>query len=85
MYPILGLCGEVGEVAELAKKYVRNGNMTEEEFVNAMKRELGDVLWYIAAFAGDLGFTLEDVAETNLRKLSDRASRGVLRSTGDDR
>ncbi len=52
-----------------------------EEYV----KELGDVLWYIAASAKELGFTLEQVAQLNLKKLADRKERGVIKSEGDNR
>jgi NTP pyrophosphatase (non-canonical NTP hydrolase) len=82
----LGLTGEAGEVAEKLKKLLRNnGGEVTPEFVTEIKKELGDVLWYIAELATTLGLTLDDVAETNVAKLRDRAERGVLKSTGDNR
>lgn len=52
---------------------------------DALKKELGDVLWYVAAAARELGFDLSDVAHANLDKLHDRAARGVLQGSGDNR
>jgi NTP pyrophosphatase (non-canonical NTP hydrolase) len=85
-YPALGLCGESGEVAEKVKKLLRDegGDMTIEAR-DAIKKELGDVLWYIAAMCRELDITMEDVARANLEKVDGRHSRGTLRGSGDDR
>ena len=50
-----------------------------------MKKELGDVLWYVSALARDLDITLEDVANANLKKLEDRKNRNKIKGSGDDR
>jgi NTP pyrophosphatase (non-canonical NTP hydrolase) len=85
-YPALGLAGEAGEVAEHAKKAIRDdgGNVSDERRT-AMAKELGDVLWYVSQLASELGLALEDVAQTNLDKLLSRQQRGVLSGDGDDR
>jgi NTP pyrophosphatase (non-canonical NTP hydrolase) len=80
-YCALGLTGESGEYAEKIKKFLRDGTLSPE----LAKKELGDVLWYTARSAWELGFTLEDVALTNLEKLLDRQERGVLKGSGDER
>ena len=51
----------------------------------AMKKELGDVLWYVARFAHHLGFTLDDIGRTNIEKLASRMERDLLGGDGDDR
>jgi NTP pyrophosphatase (non-canonical NTP hydrolase) len=85
-YPALGLAGEAGEVAEHAKKAIRDdGGSISEERRAAMSKELGDVLWYVAQLASELGLELEDVARENLEKLSSRQQRGMLSGSGDDR
>ena len=85
-YPALGLAGEAGEVAEHAKKAIRDdGGTVGDERRAAMAKELGDVLWYVAQISTELGLDLEDVARANLEKLSSRQRRGVLSGSGDER
>jgi len=85
-YPALGLCGESGEVAEKVKKLFRddNGELSEERR-EALKKEIGDCFWYLAALAKDLDISLADAAHANLVKLFDRRDRGVLKGDGDNR
>jgi NTP pyrophosphatase (non-canonical NTP hydrolase) len=84
--PALGLCGEAGEVAEKVKKTIRDdGGVLSDERRDALARELGDVLWYLAQLATEAGLDLETIAEDNLEKLLSRQERGVLRGSGDDR
>ena len=85
-YPALGLAGEAGEVAEHAKKAIRDdGGRVSDERRAAMAKELGDVLWYAAQLATELGLELEEIARENLLKLRSRQRRGVLSGSGDDR
>lgn len=66
--------------------YTKTGQQeTYEEFTEAVKKEIGDVLWYAATLAGELGFSLSDVAKANVEKLASRKQRGVLNGSGDDR
>jgi NTP pyrophosphatase (non-canonical NTP hydrolase) len=75
-YPTLGLAGEAGEVANIVKKIQRDhGGVVNEEIRNKLKDELGDVLWYISACADELGLTLSEIAEFNVRKLALRHNR----------
>jgi NTP pyrophosphatase (non-canonical NTP hydrolase) len=85
-YPTLGLAGEAGEVAEHAKKAIRDdaGSVTDERR-KAMAKELGDVLWYVAQLASELGLELDQIAQDNLEKLFSRQRRGVLSGSGDER
>ena len=87
VYPALGLCGEAGEVAEKIKKVIRDGvdYGYEEEFKADLTKELGDVLWYVAALASDLDISLDDVAENNLLKLASRKKRNKIGGSGDNR
>jgi NTP pyrophosphatase (non-canonical NTP hydrolase) len=85
-YPALGLAGEAGEFADHAKKVIRDdGGVVTPERREAMAKELGDVLWYVAQLASELELELEDVAQGNLDKLFSRQRRGVLSGSGDDR
>ena len=85
VYPTMGLVNEAGEVAGKIKKIFRdqNGQITEENR-QSLKNELGDVLWYLTQICTELGLTLEEVAETNITKLSSRQERGQLGGDGDD-
>ncbi len=91
VYPALKLAGEAGEYADKVGKEWRNsGQFPSAVNLNAAQRkewikELGDVLWYIAASAYELGYTLEYVAKVNLEKLADREKRGVICGEGDNR
>ncbi|WP_038046658.1 nucleoside triphosphate pyrophosphohydrolase family protein [Thermus caliditerrae] len=86
LYPTLGLAGEAGELANKVKKVLRDhdGQLTPE-VREALLAELGDVLWYVAQVATDLGANLKDVAEANLAKLRSRKHRGQLQGSGDNR
>lgn len=86
IYPALGLAGEVGEVSEHIKKALRDdGGYVTAERQDKLYKELGDVLWYVARLADDLDLNLDDIAQTNIRKLEDRKDRGVLGGAGDNR
>lgn len=86
MYLCLGLAGESGEVIEKIKHVIRDneGVMTEEKR-EAIKQELGDVLWYLSQIARTCDLPFDDVARANIKKLTDRHRRGVIRSEGDAR
>ena len=86
IYPTLGLTGEAGEVADKVKKVLRDrGGVFDAETREAIKLELGDVLWYVAQLSRELGYDLEEVAAANLAKLSSRAARGRIAGSGDQR
>ena len=79
-----GLLEEAGEVAGKLKRIYR-GDSTVAESLEGLKQELGDCQWYLSQLALRLGFTLDEIAEANLKKLTDRKNRGVIRGEGDKR
>ena len=86
IYPTLGLVGEAGEVAEKVKKVIRDKKgIFDEESKKGLKKELGDVLWYVSNICTEFNFKLEDVALQNLDKLKQRAAKGKISGSGDDR
>lgn len=87
VYPALALNEEAGEVAGKVKKQWRDkgGDFYELEFKLDVMKEMGDVLWYLAELADELGVNLEAVAAMNLEKLEDRKVRGTLHGSGDNR
>lgn len=86
IYPTLGLTGEAGEVADKVKKVIRDNN---DEFTDERKQqialELGDVMWYAATLAHDLGYSLNEICQMNLDKLASRMQRNKLHGSGDER
>lgn len=94
IYPALGMNGEAGEVADKVKKIIRDTVvLTDSKGVIILPddkrielaKEVGDVLWYIATLAHDIGFTLEEIGQMNYDKLHSRQQRGVLGGSGDNR
>lgn len=82
VYPAMGLAGESGEYCEKIKKWLRGDkNLDKQECI----KELGDIMFYVTSSADDLGFTLQDVINSNIEKLTSRRERGVLKGDGDNR
>jgi NTP pyrophosphatase (non-canonical NTP hydrolase) len=79
-YVALGLNGEAGEVAEQIKKAMRNdgGELTPER-LEALKKEAGDVLWYLTRLAAELNTSLDEIARINVEKLYGRKEKGNLK------
>lgn len=69
----LGLVCEAGEVGDILKKVIFHGHELDEE---ELKKELGDVLWYLSNICNVLGYPLQEVAEMNLEKLLNRYPHG---------
>lgn len=90
LYPAIGCGEEAGEILGKVKKLWRNkgkvsgAELTPEE-LEAIVKEIGDNLWYLAAMCNELKITLRYAAVTNIEKLYDRKERGVIKSEGDDR
>lgn len=86
VYPALGLAGESGEVVEKIKKIFRDQQgIVSTEQRQAVAKELGDVLWYLAQLATELDLELNQVAQDNLDKLLSRQQRDQLHGSGDNR
>lgn len=83
-YLMSAMTSELGEVAALVKRKLRDGT-AQDVFVDNMKKELGDVLWYLARFADELGLSLGDIAQVNQDKLTKRQASNTLHGKGDER
>jgi NTP pyrophosphatase (non-canonical NTP hydrolase) len=77
----MGLPGEVGEVCEKIKKYVRDGTLDKD----ALKKELGDALYYLNRICKFFNFEPSDVINANVEKIESRHERGTMRGSGDNR
>ena len=94
-YCAMGLTGEAGEVADKIKKLYRDEGLAGltswgqgvvvEEHKESIAKELGDVLWYIAAMANEIDMSLEEIAQMNYNKLIKRRETNTLHGSGDDR
>ena len=85
-YPALGLAGETGEVIEKVKKLIRDkASNIDDEFRVEVKKEMGDVLWYLAQLATELKISLNEAAEENIEKLMSRMERKKIHGKGDNR
>lgn len=82
----MGIVGEAGEVIEKWKKMVAyNEGKITKEFTDDMKKELGDVVWYIAVLAHSLNLSFDEIMQLNVKKLKDRKRRQVIKGVGDNR
>ena len=83
---VMGLCGESGEAIDIVKKWFAHGHELDKEH---LKKELGDIAWYLAEAATALEIKLSDVLEANIEKLKKRYPEGfqtqksVERAEGD--
>ncbi len=81
---VMGLLSEGGEVAGVFQKLIR-GDFEIDIAVTKLRKELGDVLFHIAEIASDNGWSLEEIAEDNIEKLTSRKFRNTIIGSGDDR
>ena len=70
---VMGLCGESGEAIDIVKKYLAQGHELDQEH---LKKELGDIAWYLAETAYALDVSLDEIFELNLEKLQKRYPNG---------
>ena len=68
----LGICAEGGEFTEVVKKIVFQGKPVNDENIFHMKRELGDICWYLAQACMALDTTFDEIIEMNVEKLKAR-------------
>lgn len=86
LYYVLGIGGETGEALEKIKKLFRDKNgIVDEEFIELIEKEMGDILWYMARLSDHLGIKFDDIATSNIEKLISRMERGKLHGDGDNR
>lgn len=85
-YLVVGMAAEVGEVCDKFAKRIRDApNENFAGFKHTVAKELGDVLWFVAMLADDLGYNLDTIAQMNIEKLSSRAARNQIHGSGDNR
>ena len=65
----VGMCAEAGEFTEIVKKIIFQGKPVNEENLFHLKRELGDIMWYVAQACIGLNISLDEVLEMNVEKL----------------
>jgi len=84
LYLVTGINGETGELSEKIKKICRDG-LNVDEHLEALKKELGDILWYIVTMCSELGLNPDEVLEHNVQKLDCRIEKSMLTGSGDNR
>lgn len=88
MYPVLGLAEEVGEFTGRIAKHLRavgrvNWDSPDTDLAKSLKGELSDICWFVAELATIYGWSLSEVMEYNIRKLSERRDAGVICGSGE--
>lgn len=86
IYSALGLAGEAGEFVNKVKKLYRDKyGKLDKEAKQMLMFEVGDILWYVAKAARELGYPLDEVARMNIEKLASRYKRNLIHGSGDVR
>jgi NTP pyrophosphatase (non-canonical NTP hydrolase) len=78
MTAAFGMSAECGELVEIIKKIFLQGKSYNEDNIIHMKKEAGDVLWYMSQLCIALGTTFEELMEINYQKLSARYPEGTF-------
>ena len=81
----IGLSGEVGEFNDIVKKCVFQGKELDDDVVNHLRSELGDIMWYVAQGCIALDTTIEEIIDINTAKLKDRYPGGFDEFRSDNR
>lgn len=74
----VGMCAEAGEFTEVVKKIVFQGKPVTEDNIFHLKRELGDIMWYVSQACLGLNISLEEVIQMNFEKLTARYPEGAF-------
>ena len=74
----VGMCAEAGEFTEVVKKIVFQGKPVNEDNLFHLKRELGDIMWYVMQACMGLGTYLDEIIEMNVEKLASRYPDGAF-------
>ena len=74
----VGMSAEAGEFTEIVKKIVFQGKPVNQENLFHLKRELGDIMWYVSQACLGLDISLEEVIQMNFEKLSARYPEGAF-------
>ena len=74
----VGMCAEAGEFTEVVMKIVFQGKPVNEDNLFHLKRELGDIMWYVAQACMGLGVSLDEIIEMNVEKLASRYPDGAF-------
>ena len=81
----IGLSGEVGEFNDIVKKCVFQGKELDDDVVNHLRKELGDIMWYVAQGCIALDTSIEEIIDINTAKLKDRYPGGFDEFRSDNR
>ena len=83
LYALLNLASEVGELHGHIAKGIRD--TPNKDYYKNIRKELGDILWCLAVVCHDFDFSLGEIAELNIIKLTKRTADGTVQGSGDNR